>query len=254
MVSEKDIYYKYQESRAVTGDGTALLALLPDVGVTKYSMFLPVGELPGFANNPDSVEFESINMPNVGQLPGKTRLEPVEIPFLWHRDNIYRLEKYRGKVIDFLDFQPDYTCKKLKGTYRYRRDTATPGSVLQGLLTIYPISMEETTIWDCRDMVEETLCFANSIPATVEIGDTVDLSLVQSGVTPTYVFAKVDKTTGAETPDTTTFKVDTSNNKLYTVQETATQGLYAIKATANGYASWITTVYVQNNGARTFRL
>ncbi len=247
MANEKDIYYKYQESRVMSGDRTALLAKLPNT--EKYSLFLPVAELPAFEGSTDTVEFELLNMPSVGQLEGKKRLENVDVPFMWHRDNIYRLEKYKGQVIDFLDFQPDYTAKKIKGTYTFRRDTASPSSVLQGILTIVPMSMDDTTILECRDMVEETLCFAETIPATVEVGDVIDLSLVQSSVTPTYTFAKVDGKTHEETAVTDAFTV--SSGKA-TVADSAS-GLYAIKASADGYASWTTTVYVAS-GTRTFRL
>lgn len=247
MANEKDIYYKYQESRAITGDRTALLARLPNTD--KYSLFLPVVELPAFEGSTDTVDFELLNMPSVGQLEGKKRLENVEVPFMWHRDNIYRLEKYKGQVIDFLDFQPDFTAKKIKGTYTFRRDTAQPSTVLQGILTIVPMSMDDTTILNCRDMVEETLCFAETIPATVEVGDSIDLSLAQSGVTATYAVAKIDDMTGAETADTTSLEIVGSKA---TVASTAS-GLYAIKATATGYASWTTTVYVKG-GATTFRL
>lgn len=244
-MAEKDIYYKYQESRAITGDRSALLARLPNTD--KYSLFLPVAELPSPEGTTDTVEFELINMPAVGQLEGKKRLEAFDVPFMWHRDNIYRLEKYKGQVIDFLDFQPDFTAKKFKATYNFRRDTAQPSTVLQGILTITPMSMEETTIFDCRDMIEETLCFSEAIPATVEVGDTLDVSLVQKNVKPTYTFAKISAT-GEET----TAGSDLTEEDGKVTVETGASGLYAIKASATGYASWTTTVYV--SGAKTYRL
>ena len=251
MDNEKDIFYKYQESRASTGDRTALLAKLP--GQTLYSLFLPVAELPPFEGTTDTVEFELLNMPLVGQLEGKKRGENVDVPFMWHRDNIYRLEKYKGRVIDFLDFQPDFTARKIRGTYTFRRDTAQPSSVLQGILTIVPISQDETTILDCRNIVQETLCFSEAIPATLEVGDTLDLSVVQKDAPVTYTYAKVDAITGAETEDKVSFTADATSTHIVTVSESA-NGLYAIKASAEGYASWTTTVYVNTAGTKTFRL
>lgn len=245
MANEKDIYYKYQETRAMTGDRSALLARLPNTD--KYSLFLPAAEIPPFEGSTDSTEFELVNMPTVGQLEGKTRLENVDMPFMWHRDNIYRLEKYKGQVIDFLDFQPDFTAKKVKGTYKFRRDIVQPSQPLQGILTIIPMTMEETTIFDCRDMVEETLCFSEAIPATVEVGDTIDVSLVQKNVKPTYTFAKISAT-GEETPAGSDL---TEEGGKVTV-ETGASGLYAIKASATGYASWTTTIYV--SGVKSYRL
>lgn len=247
MANEKDIYYKYQETRAMTGDRSALLAMLDNSD--KYSLFLPAAEIPAFEGSVDSIEFELVNMPVIGQLPGKKRLENVEIPFMWHRDNIYRLEKYKGQVINFLDFQPDYTAKKIKGTYEFRRDTAQPSSVLQGVLTIVPMTMEDTTILNCRDMVEETLCFSEAIPETVEANAVLDLSVVQSDATVTYTVAKIDDTTGNETADTTSFTFDGSKATV----GAAASGLYAIKASADGYASWTTTIYVKG-GVASFRL
>lgn len=247
MDNERNIFYKFQESRAVTGDRSALLAKLPNED--KYSMFLPIAELPSFESSPDTTDFELLNMPTKGQLEGKTTLENVDVPFMWHRDNIYRLEKYKGQVIEFLDFQPDYTAKKIRGTYTFRRDNAQPSSVLQGILTIVPMSMSDTSILNCRDMVEETLCFAAAIPSTVEVGDTIDLSLVQDDIAATYTIAKINDTTGAETADTTAFTIEGSKA---TVGDTA-NGLYAIKASATGYASWTTTIYVKG-GVASFKL
>ncbi len=239
MADEKDIYYKYQENRATTGDRSALLVKLPNED--KYSMFLAVASLPSFEGSTDTVEFELINMPAAGQLEGKKSLENIEINFMYHRDNIFRLEKYKGKVLDFLDFQPDYTGKHFRGTYNYRRDTAESGSALQGILTIVPMSEDDKPILNCRDMVQETLCFSQVIPATVSVGDTLDLSIVQSDATPTYTYAKLDNE-GNETADTSSF---TGTGSKITVASGAS-GLYAIKVSADGYASWTTTVYVQS--------
>lgn len=249
MANEKDIYYKYQESRAITGDRSALLARLPDATSGLYSLFLPVAELPSPEGTTDTVEFELINMPAVGQLEGKKRLEPFDVPFMWHRDNIFRLEKYKGQVIDFLDFQPDYTARKFKATYDFRRDTAQPSNPLQGILTITPMSMDNTTILNCRDEIEETLCFSEVIPATVEVGDKLNVSVVQGDVAGlSYTFAKISKT-GAESDASSDL---TEDDGIVTVGASAS-GLYAIKASATGYASWTTTIYV-NGGTRSFRL
>lgn len=245
MDNEKDIYYKYQESRTITGDRTALLAKLNNSD--KYSLFLPAAELPSPEGTTNTIEYELLNQAAIGQIKGKKKLESFDVPFMWHRDNIYRLEKYKGQVIDFLDFQPDYTAKKYRATYEYRRDTAQPSTVLQGILTIVPMSMDEGAILNCRDMVEETLCFSEAIPATVEVGDTIDLSVAQN-VTVNYSFAKIDDKTGAETEDTSAFEVTGSKASV----ATGASGLYAIKVSAIGYAPWTTTVYV--SGTKTYRL
>jgi uncharacterized protein YjdB len=102
------------------------------------------------------------------------------------------------------------------------------------------MSADPNPVLDVRDEIEETLCFANVIPETVKAGDKLNLEVVQSGATVSYKSALYDKTNKAWGASTA---MTAGTSGEFTAPTTA--GLYAITASASGYASWTTTVYVE---------
>ena len=95
-------------------------------------------------------------------------------------------------------------------------------------------------VFNARPEVIETLCFASVIPETIKTTDTIDLSVVQSGVTPTVKAVKIADGSNEET-DATTSVISTDIKKV----SISASGLYALTVEAVGYASWTTTVYVE---------
>ena len=229
---ERDAYFKYLENKGQAGYRAAIL--VKEQGETLYSLLVASETVPSVFGSQDSFEFDLLNSPVKGKIAGKMSLDDKEVEVLHHRDNVYRFEKLKNKVLDFLVVDGNFVGYKFTGTLSYRMNDAS-ADVLRGTYTITPMSADPTPILNARPLCQETLCFADVVPDEVKAGDTITLSVVQTNANATFTSAKIndDGTEGATT--------DVTGNKF--VAPTS-EGLYAITAKATGYASWTTTVYV----------
>jgi hypothetical protein len=98
------------------------------------------------------------------------------------------------------------------------------------------MSADPVPVLNARPYCKETLCFASVVPDDMEGGKTLTLSVVQTEATVTYSVVKIDKD-GKETTASTAI-----SGNVFTAPSEG--GLYAITATATGYAPWTTTVDV----------
>ena len=236
MAITNDAYFKYLESKGQSGYKAAIL--VKEQHQTLYSLLVASETVPSIFGSQDSFEFDLLNSPGKGKIAGKMSLDDKEVEVLHHRDNVYRFEKLKGKVLDFMVVDGNFVGYKFSGTLSYRMNDAT-ADVLRGTYTITPMSADPNPILNARDLCQESLCFADVVPDTVKAGDKINLSVVQTDSGVTYTAEKIenDGTTSAATNAiaVNTFTAPTQG------------GLYAITASATGYASWTTTVYVQGN-------
>lgn len=233
-IIDKDAYFKYLERKGQSGYKAAIL--VKEADETKYSLLVASETVPSIFGTQDSFEFDLLNSPVKGKIEGKMSLEDKEVEVLHHRDNVYRFEKLKGRVLDFLFVDSQFVGYKFSGTVAYRVNDAS-ADVLRGTYTITPMSADPTPILNARDLCEETLCFASVVPDTVTAGDTIALSVAQASATATFSATKIAND-GTETTDATVISGST-----FTAP--AGGGLYAITASATGYAPWTTTVYVE---------
>lgn len=242
MAIDKKSFYRYQEHRAQTGYKATLLVreVTDGANTDLYSMICAGETVPAVFGTPDSFEFDLLNSPVKGKVEGKMSLDPVDVEFLLHRDNIWRLHSLKDKVLDFLYLTPDFVGFKFSGTISYRPNEAT-ADVLRGTYTITPMSADPNPVWNARPLVKETLCFKDSIPETIESSNTLDLSMVQDA-TVTYTINKIKDDGTLDTTGQETVTATDPNKATVTISET---GLYAITASASEYASWTTTVYIE---------
>lgn len=237
MALTENSFFQYKETRALSGYKSAWL-LKGDSG--KYSLVGATETVPYVFGEKDTFEFDILQSPTKGQVEGKRSLESQDIEVLHHRDNAYRYEKLKGKTLDFMVINAEFVGYKFTGTIDYRPNNAE-ADINRATVTITPISASVTPIFNARGDVEETLCFASSIPATVKVGDKIDLSVVQSNVTATVSAKKITDGTNVETDATSSGSYD--NISQVTISEA---GLYALTVSASGYAPWTTTVYVES--------
>lgn len=230
----KDAYFKYLEHKGQSGYKAAIL--VKEQSASKYSLLVASETVPSVFGSQDSFEFDLLNSPVKGKIAGKMSLDDKEVEVLHHRDNVYRFEKLKGKVLDFLVVDSNFVGYKFSGTVAYRMNDAT-ADVLRGTYTITPMSADPNPVLDARSLCEESLCFADVVPDTVKAGDKVNLSVVQTGTTATFTAAKVNEN-GTETPETSAI-----SGNVFTAPDGG--GLYAITASATGYASWTTTTFVE---------
>lgn len=230
-------FYKYVEGRGLSGYGSAILVMEPDD--TKYSLLLASETVPAIFGTPNSFEFDLVNSRSIGKIQGKATLDDRDVEFLLHRDNIYRLEKLRGEVLNFMYITPDLMGWKFTGKI-YARPNDAGSDVLRGTYTITPMSADDKPILNVRDEIRETLCFANAIPDTIKSGATVNLSVVQKDVTVTYTQQEINSD-GTDKGSSSSVSVSDGVGSI----TLAGGGLVAITASADGYASWTTTIYVE---------
>lgn len=233
MAIASDAYFKYLENKGQSGYRAALLVKEP--GRTHYSLLVASETVPSVFGSQDSFEFDLLNSPVKGKIDGKMTLDDKEVEVLHHRDNVYRLNKLKDKVLDFLVVDGNFVGYKFSGKVSYRMNDAT-ADVLRGTYTITPMSADPNPILNARILCEETLCFASVVPDVAKVGDEISLSVVQTAATSveySYVTISDDGTEGSSTAISSSTFVAPS------------VGLYAITASANDYAPWTTTVYVE---------
>ena len=233
MAIDNQSFYKYQEHRGQAGYKAAIL--VKEQQEPLYSMLVASETVPSVFGTQNSFEFDLLNSPVVGKVAGKMTLDDKEVECLLHRDNVYRFEQLKDKVLDFLYLTPDFVGWKFSGTISFRANDAS-ADILRGTYTITPMSADPNPIMDCRGLIQETLCFADVIPEHIKSTDTLNLSVVQKDATVTY---------SAKTIDGTTVTVTSSTVEKATLTGITKSGVVAITASATGYASWTTTVYVE---------
>jgi hypothetical protein len=234
---DKNAFFKYNETRALAGYKSAWLVKHPDDPSGKYSLIGATESVPYVFGDKSTFEFNLLQASVIGQVEDKMALESVDVEVLHHRDNAYRYERLKGITLDFMSINAEMMGYKFVGTIEYKPNTAE-ADVNRATVTITPMSASTTPVYNARPEVIETLCFSSVIPQEIKVGETIDLSVVQN-VTPTITAVKIADSTNAETDATSS--LSTTDIKKVTI---STSGLYAIKASAEGYAPWVTTVYV----------
>lgn len=232
-------FFQIKETRALSGYKSAWL--YKDAETGKYCLVGATESVPYVFGDKDSFEFDILQSPTKGQVEGKPSLEPKDIEVLHHRDNAYRFGKMKGKTIDFMSINAEFVGYKYTGTLDYRPNDAE-ADVNRATVTITPISADDIPLFNARDEIVETLCFASSIPEKIKVGDKFDLSVIQTTATATYKMVKI----GANNVETeATTSLTSTKPKEATISES---GLFAITVsdTAKQYASWTTTVYVES--------
>lgn len=235
-ITDKDAYFKYLENKGQSGYKAAIL--VKEQGDDLYSLLVASETVPSVFGSQDSYEFDLLNSPVKGKIAGKMTLDDKEVEVLHHRDNVYRFEKLKDKVLDFLYVDSQFVGYKFSGTLSYRANDAT-ADVLRGTYTITPMSADPTPILNARNLCRETLCFTSVVPDTVNAGSTITLTVAQTSATVTYTVKKIADD-GTETAESTAI----TGNKF---TAPAGGGLFAITASdsTNTYAPWTTTVYVE---------
>ena len=236
-----EAFNKYKETRALRGYKSAWLVKHPDDTSGKYSLIGATETAPYVFGAKDSSEFDLLQMPTIGKVEGKFTLDEKEVEVMHHRDNAYRFEKLKGRVLEFMTINSEFVGYKFTGTLDYKPNDAD-SDVNKATVTITPLTADTKPILNARALVVEALCFANAIPEAIKTSEKVNFSVMQSGVTPTLAVKKItiNPITGVETEEIDSSVVTTDITQV----QFSTSGLYAITASATGYAPWTTTVFV----------
>lgn len=255
---------KYCDKRAMNGYGSAFL--YKESTETLYHLVLPLETAPSVTGSVDTFDFDLLTCPSKGQVEGKESLDQKDVDFLWHRDNVARLESLQGRVLDFMVVYQDFTARTFSGTIKVRPQDAD-ADIMRGTFTITPLSASATTILDARDLIQDTIMFTNAIPSNVTIvGDeekeiilSVNPSAYVNGTENVKIEISADDLdeSNAHTilSEMTVAEKKDANSKgtgsaTFTIaRKTGVTGtkfaLIEIKATKAGLASWTTSIAVE---------
>lgn len=210
---------KYDEKRAISGIGGALYFKKPTD--SHYMFAFPCESIPSVRGDVETFEFSVITSEFKGQTEGQMSLDKKDIPVLWHRDMIARLEELAEMgELDFLAISPDWSADKFTATLTFKRDDMA-NDTLKGTVTIIPSAADDDHILDCRNMLIPTVKFISTVPDTIKLDAT-------------------------ETPKTKTVKVTDGASVTCKVIDGATREV-STKATAS-WANGVLTITNANKG------
>jgi hypothetical protein len=252
----KDAFFKYVETRGQNAYGSAIL--VKEQNAAKYSLLIASETVPAVFGSQGSFEFNLVNSKTIGKIPDKVTLDDKEVEYLLHRDNVYRLESLKDKVLDFLYFTPDFMGWHFTGMISNRPNDAT-AEVLRGTYTITPMSADPSPIMDARSLVMETISITDAVEDSVVVptsADGISIPIVCDVEGFTVTTAIKDGATGQTTTKFTATATTATGTKA-TVKITgasATATDYAIAyitVSKTGMASWTTTVALQGAASAT---
>ena len=237
---------KFCDKKTMSGYGSALL--YRDIGEEKYHLLLPLETVPTPEGSVDTFEYDLLTCKSKGQIEGKTSLEQKEVDFLWHRDNVLRLQELEGRVLDFLAVFRDFTAKAYSGTIKVKPQDAT-NDIFKGTLTITPVSIKEEILLDCRDLIQDTCWFISSVPDTLKLAKsgtkTFKINVTPNDATVTVTSTSSEIVTATNQDITSSDSTITGKEITVTAKTVEGNAMLSITASKTGFASWTTTMIVE---------
>lgn len=232
---------QYCDKRVMNGYDSLLL--YKEANESKYHLLIPLETVPTVSGSVDTFDFDLLSCPSKGQVEGKESLDQVDVDYLWHRDNVMRLEALQGRVLDFMAIYQDFTARTFSGTIKVRPQEAG-ADIMRGTFTITPMSATSTTILDARDLVQDTVVFVNNIPSNLSMASNSEKLEIKT-LPSAGVSLKVES-------NNESFKGEIIGGEL-TISylgdgSTKEYAVLTITASAPEYASWTTTIAVENSG------
>lgn len=155
------------DTRAMTDIGAAIFA--KRAGQTKYSLWLPVTNIPASGSAPETVDTTVTTSRKKTYTFGRQDNPQKECTFMAHRNNFMTLKEDYNKQLDFLQVNPDGTGWKFQGYVSFYQDEISVGSNLTGKAVITVSSSDELPIEDVTDIIQDTVIFTSAIPADITI-------------------------------------------------------------------------------------
>lgn len=237
---------EFDDKRAISGIGGALYFKEPTDSL--YAFAFPCESVPSVRGDVDTYEFNIITSRFKGQTEGQISLDKKDVPVLWHRDMIARLQEIADMgELDFLAVAQDYSADQFTATITFKRDDMA-NDTLKGTVTIIPCATEGDYIADCRSMLKPTVKFISQIPNEVKLkyGDSVVAVDAKVTTGATVACEVVDGATGAASQKATaTWSADKVT--ITGVNDTGSKTEYLlVKLTASlaNYQSWSCTIAI----------
>ena len=148
---------------------------------SKFSLLLPVSEMPETRTAPDQVDKTVLSDGGYTYAEGLQGSDTKQYTFNYHRDNVRALKKVKGKELTFLERNPDNTGERYKGTLTYSRNSLAVNGIVQGTIYITVSSADEDAIDDVRDLVKPTAIITTPLnDVVVDKAGTYEIQLETS--------------------------------------------------------------------------
>lgn len=206
---------------------------------SKFSLLLPVSEMPETRTAPDQVDKTVLSDGGYTYAEGLQGTDTKQYTFNYHRDNVRALKKVKGKELTFLERNPDNTGERYKGTLTYSRNSLAVNGIVQGTIYITVSSADEDAIDDVRDLVKPTAIITT--PLNDVVVDKEDTYEVQLETSPS---ATVTATSSSATIATATIAA----NKLTITGVAKGFAMVELAVSATGEATSYRTIAVEVTG------
>lgn len=226
------IVKEINDARAMTDIGAAIF--VKRAGAAKYSLWLPVTNIPATGSAPDQVETTVTTSRKKNYTFGRQDNAQKECTFMAHRDNFEILRQDYNKRLDFLQVNPDGTGWKFQGFVSFYQDEVSLGANLTGMAVITVTQSDELPIIDVSDLIMETVTFISAIPAIVAVGDTANKISV--------VTDPADATITAESLTTDVATVSAIGKEVTITPVKTGTAIIKIKATKSDCADGVTHI------------
>lgn len=203
---------------------------------SKFSMLLPVSEMPETRTAPDQVDKTVLSDGGYTYAEGLQGTDAKQYTFNYHRDNIRALKKIKGKELTFLERNPDNTGERYKGTLTYSRSSLSVNGIVQGTIYVTVSSADEDAIDDVRDLMKPTAIITTPLDdVVVDKGGTY---IVQLETSP-------NATVAATSSSTSTATASVVGNKLTITGVAAGFAMIELTVSATNEATSYRTIAVE---------
>lgn len=229
-------------NRGMTGEYGQLNVF--DNALNKYVLLLPLETLPSVVGSTNTVENDVTTSRVIGKIKGKKTIDDKDVTFLWHRDNIERLNQFIGKQNDFLVSYKDGTGWKFSGEITYKNDDGTASDKLTGTLTIIASDVDEVATSNVLDMMAKTCVITNNnLPSEIRLepSGTYEIPLKFSNAEATL---KLDNSSKVPSTNSSIVGTFTSGKLTITAGSSKTNGVLSLTPTVTGEAGWTNHVLV----------
>lgn len=206
---------------------------------SKFSLLLPVSEMPETRTAPDQVDKTVLSDGGYTYAEGLQGSDTKQYTFNYHRDNVRALKKVKGKELTFLERNPDNTGERYKGTLTYSRNSLAVNGIVQGTIYITVSSADEDAIDDVRDLVKPTAII------TTPLNDVV---VDKEGTYEVQLETSPNATVTATSSSSTIATASIASNKLTITGVAKGFAMVELAVSATGEATSYRTIAVEVTG------
>ena len=227
------ITQKYTD-RAYTDMGSAVFDKKSN---GKYSLFVPVTNIPATGSAPDQQEKTVTTDIVKTYIQGRQDTPQKEFTFYAHRDNFNILREAYNKEKEFLQINPDGTGWKFNGFVSFYQDEVSVGNNMEAKYVVTVTDREALPLNDVRDLIEDTAVIDSILPDTIVIEGTGNEEV-------NVVTMPTDATITATSSADDVATVAVAEKKITVTGVKKGHAIITIVTTATGYAKQTKTILV----------